>query len=211
MKLFTIQETTKMEPREGLLTFRAEGNNISSSRNYSRKIHWPGITSKCNSYGSGVTIGRGYDMKHRSTSEIINNLTFAGVPLEKAKKIAEGSKKSFCSASDFVKENREKISEITEYQQLRIFELIYKDYVRDSIRFYNKYKKQDSVSWEKLHQILKDVFVDMKYQGVLKDKMVLIFGRNEKSDVIDLIKGSTVLLSFEPGRARIPYIQRGMK
>jgi len=29
-----------LEPKEGLLTFRAEGNNDSSSQYFSRKIHW---------------------------------------------------------------------------------------------------------------------------------------------------------------------------
>lgn len=169
-----------MEPREGLLTFRAEGNNLLNSNFYSRKVHWPGISSHCNKYGSGVTIGRGYDMKHRSPNKIISDLTFSGVPLERAKQIAEGSNKSHCSARDFVKEKRDKIEDITKIQQLRLFELTYKDYVKDSIRFYNKYKTKDSISWEKLHQILKDVFVDMKYQGVLNQKMVPIFGRNKK-------------------------------
>ncbi|WP_250318501.1 hypothetical protein [Rosenbergiella gaditana] len=75
-----------MEPREGILTFRAEGNNISGSRYYSRKIHWPGIESRCNQYGSGVTIGRGYDMKERSETQIIHHLTLAGIPTVKAKK-----------------------------------------------------------------------------------------------------------------------------
>lgn len=32
-----------MQPKQGLLTFRAEGNNITNSRYYSRKIHWPGV------------------------------------------------------------------------------------------------------------------------------------------------------------------------
>lgn len=123
---------------------------------------------------------------------------------------AEGANKSHCNARDFVKEKRNKIEDITEIQQLRLFELTYKDYVIDSIRFYNKYRKKDSIAWGKLHPILKDVFIDMKYQGVLNQKMVPIFGRNQKNDVIDLIKGNIVILSFEQGRGRISYIQGGM-
>ncbi len=75
-----------MEPREGLLTFRAEGNNIPGSLYYSRKIHWPGISSRCHAYGSGVTIGRGHDLKYRSTTGIIRDLTSAGIPSEQTKK-----------------------------------------------------------------------------------------------------------------------------
>ena len=55
-----------LEPKEGLLTFRAEGNNTRGSLFYSRVIHWPGRLAECSRSGSGVTIGRGYDMKHRS-------------------------------------------------------------------------------------------------------------------------------------------------
>lgn len=196
-----------MEPKEGGLTYRAEGNNIPGSPYYSRKIHWPGLSFRCHAYGSGVTIGRGYDLKHRSRREIVHDLTLAGVPSEQAEKIAEAAKKSHCSASDFVKREREYIGEITELQQLRLFELTYQKYIVDSIRFYNKYKKTTSVSWEKLDSTLKDVFVDMKYQGVLYSDMVPIFGRNKKQDVINLIKSVPILHSHEVGRGRISYIQ----
>lgn len=107
-----------MKPKEGLLTFIAEGNNIPSSRSYSRKIHGPGLASKGNNYGSGVTIGRGYDMRYRSPSEIINDLTFSGVPIDIAREIAKGSKKHACVASDLVKENRNKITEIKNWISL---------------------------------------------------------------------------------------------
>lgn len=56
-----------------------------------RKLYWPGVASKCNTYGSGVTFGRGYDMKHRSAGEIIADLTYVGIPLDEAKKIAGGA------------------------------------------------------------------------------------------------------------------------
>lgn len=73
-----------LEPKEGLLTFRAEGNNVRNSSNYSRVIHWPNDSAQCRRSGSGVTIDRGYDMKHRSPKKIVSDLTYAGVPLEKA-------------------------------------------------------------------------------------------------------------------------------
>lgn len=34
-----------LEPKKGILTFRAEGNNIRSSKDYSQKLHRPGISS----------------------------------------------------------------------------------------------------------------------------------------------------------------------
>ncbi|MTD42646.1 hypothetical protein GIX45_29250 [Erwinia sp. CPCC 100877] len=196
-----------MEPKEGLLTYRAEGNNIPGSPYYSRKIHWPGLSSRCHAYGSGVTIGRGYDLKYRSRREIVHDLTLAGIPSEQAKKIAEAAKKSHCSASDFVKREKDHIGEITELQQLRLFELTYQKYIVDSRRFYNEYKNVTSVSWERLDSGLKDVFIDMKYQGVLTIEMVPIFGRNEKQALINLIKTTPGLSAAEPARGRVPYIQ----
>lgn len=200
-----------MEPREGLLTYMAEGNNISSSEYYSRKIHWPGNTSQCEKFGSGVTIGRGYDLKHRSKSEVISDLTFAGVPIEKAKEIAEGSKNSHCAAGDFVKNNRGSISPITEQQQIRLFEKTYATYLNDSIVFYHRYKKKDSVAWGDLNQALKDVLVDMKYQGRLEVGMVAVFGKNDKKEVTNLIRNSAKLTSDESARQRISYLERNMK
>ncbi|WP_261642562.1 hypothetical protein [Erwinia mallotivora] len=125
-----------MEPQKGLFTFRAEGNNISKIRYYSRKIHLSRNTSRCSAYGSGVTTGRGYDMKYRSAAEIIHDLTYSGVPYKHAVQIAEGAKKSHCSADNFVKNHVNLIDEITELQQVRLFEITYRRYISESISFY---------------------------------------------------------------------------
>lgn len=127
-----------MEPKEGRLTFRAEGNNQQGSMYSSRVIHDPGI---------------------------------AGVAVEKAKKIAKGVKLSHCQAEKFVRDEKDNIGSITESQQLRLFEITYLKYLNDSIRFYNKYKSRESVSWQQLNIVLKDVFVDMKYQRRLRADM----------------------------------------
>lgn len=49
------------------LTFEAEGNDDHTSRYYSRRSHVPSRTS-------GVTIGRGYDMKMRTAEEVQKDL-----------------------------------------------------------------------------------------------------------------------------------------
>ncbi|MEW5290433.1 hypothetical protein ABW286_14790 [Erwinia papayae] len=141
----------------------------------------------------------------------IADLTFAGIPQDEAKKIAGGAYKSHCSASDFVKNNRGATTELTEHQQLRLFEKVCARYVKDSIQFYNKYKKQDSVLWSKLHKTLREVFVDMKYQGALSFEMVPVFGFNDKESVIALISKNIKLLADEPGRCGINYIRENMK
>ena len=116
-----------------------------------------------------------------------------------------------CDAADFVKNNSSKITEISEAEQLRLFENIYKEYIKDSVRLYNKYKAKESVDWKDLHLALKDVFVDMVYQGRFRREMVVYFGENKKESVIKFIKNDAALLSDEMGRQRIPYILRLMK
>lgn len=196
-----------LEPKEGLLTFRAEGNNVRNSRHYSRVIHWPGTLARCREFGSGVTIGRGYDMKHRSSKKIISDLTYAGVPRDKAQLIAAGAGISHCQAANFVEERRTLIVEINELQQKKLFELDYRRYISESIRLYNTYKKTNSVSWDKLHLALKEVFIDMRYQGVLKTYMVPLFGLNNKDKIIELIKNTPALLIDEKARRRISYLR----
>jgi len=41
-----------LEPKKEILTFRAEGNNIKSNKDYSQKLHWPGISSLCSNNNS---------------------------------------------------------------------------------------------------------------------------------------------------------------
>lgn len=196
-----------LEPKEGLLTFRAEGNNTPGSIHYSRVIHWPGNTSGCKKNASGVTIGRGFDLGNRSKDEAMAYLKRAGISREKALKIAEGKQLTHCLADEFVRANKEKIKEITESEQLRLFEIVYVDYVYDSIRFYNKYKSHRAILWEKLDQRLKDVFVDMKYQGRLTKTMVKCFEGNARHDVIKLIRSNAGLMDDERNRSRIRYLE----
>ena len=200
-----------LEPKERLLIFRAEGNNLRNSRHYSRVIHWPGILAKCGGFGSGVTIGRGYDMKHRSSKKIISDLTHAGVPLEKTQQIAAGAGMSHCQAANFVEERRTSTVEISELQQKKLFELDYCRYVGESMRLYNAYKKTDSVSWDKLHPVLKEVLIDMRYQGGLKSEMVPIFGLNDKDKIIKLIQTTPLLSAYEMSRRRVDYIRENMR
>jgi len=126
-----------LEPKEGLLTFRAEGNNDSSSQYFSRKIHWPALSSACNNEPSGVTIGRGYDLGSRSKNEILSTLLAAGLNKEQAEKLAKGSKLQGCHADNFVRSNKQDIGEITEPQQKQLFESLYREYSHLSESLYN--------------------------------------------------------------------------
>ena len=62
------------KPSRGVLTWEAEGSE--GGRYHSRVLHVPSNTS-------GLTIGRGYDMKDRSAAEAQKDLIAAGVDAKK--------------------------------------------------------------------------------------------------------------------------------
>ena len=157
-----------------------------------------------------VTTARDYAIEHRPPKKIISDLTHAGIPLEKAQQMAAGAGMSHCQAANFVEERRTSTVEISELQQKKLFELDYRRYVDESVRLYNAYKKTDSVNWDKLHPVLKEVFIDLRYQGALRSEMVPIFGLNNGNEVINLIKKTPALLRDEKARNRIKYIKVNM-
>ena len=196
-----------LEPKEGLLTFKSEGNNSPGSRYYSREIHWPGNLNKCKNEASGVTIGRGYDLGSRSQSEVLSHFNRAGFSKEKSEKIIKAVGLTHCRARDFVVQNKDEIDEISEYQQLKLFEISYAKIKNDTIRIYNKYRKNGSVTWDKLHPVLKDVIIDMRYQGVLNYRNVKFFEKNNCEEVIEFINRDAYISSFEDNRGRVKYIK----
>ena len=92
------------EPQVGRLTFDAEGQE--GGPYDSRHLHVP--TS-----GSGVTIGRGYDMKQRSRTEIRDDLTAAGVEPTMAALISQAAGRAGPEAEEFIEENHLEAFRIT--------------------------------------------------------------------------------------------------
>ncbi|WP_261641079.1 pesticin C-terminus-like muramidase [Erwinia mallotivora] len=164
-----------LKPEKGLLTFDAEGNNLKSSKFYSRRIHWPGIESTCSRNASGVTIGRGFDLGNRSKINALLFLKKAGIAKEKAEIISEGARLKGCAAYDFVLKNREKAGEITESQQLSLFDISYQELENDVKRICQKrsvitqYHPNPKISandaWNNIPDKIKDVLIDMRYRG----------------------------------------------
>ncbi|MDE1188382.1 MAG: hypothetical protein PW844_18135 [Pantoea sp.] len=168
-----------LEPEEGLLTFRAEGNNVKSSRNYSRVIHWPGNLSLCRKQLSGVTLGRGFDLGDRSTISVLNTLIKAGIKKEQAELISEGAKLKGCAAYDFVQKNKERIGEISERQQVDLFNMAYVELKRDVerickkkdilIKYHPRPDTPPDVAWNNIPGKIKDILIDLRYRGDYKE------------------------------------------
>ncbi len=145
---------------EGQLTFDAEGLETKGPY-FSREAHWPGGAS-------GVTIGRGYDMKHRSAETIISDLTAAGVPQADAEILAQGAGLTGQDAADFIKKEEVKAIEITPAAQKALFSTVYDHYESEVVRISSKpdaVAKYGSVDWDNLDPAIKDVAVDLIYRG----------------------------------------------
>ncbi|MDC0713150.1 pesticin C-terminus-like muramidase [Stigmatella sp. ncwal1] len=148
------------EVPEGQLTFDAEGLETKGPY-FSREAHWPGGAS-------GVTIGRGYDMKGRSEETIRSDLTAAGVPQADAELLAKGAGLTGKEASDFTKREDVAAIEITPAAQKELFSKVYDHYESEVKRISNKddaVAKYGSVDFDNLDPAIKDVAVDLIYRG----------------------------------------------
>lgn len=143
----------------GQITFDAEG--MEGGLFHSRRIHVPGSSS-------GATIGRGYDMLHRSRDEIVADLCASGVAQDDAKSIARlrGLKGPMAEAEiarlelvDF---------QITPRQQKRLFLIAYDELAGDVKRICRKHDveaKYGVTEWASLDPIIRDIVVDLRYRG----------------------------------------------
>ncbi len=186
----------------GQFIFNAEGTDNPHSPYFSRVLCWPGEDS-------GVTIGRGYDMKKRSKSEIFANLRQANIDADIAHIMSGGSHLIGSSALHFVHKNKEICGVITRTQQINLFNIIYPFYYNDTKRIYNKYKSKDGCAWDSLNPRISTIMIDMRFQGGFVYWQVPIFEQNNVNAIIDLIR-TTILLSYEKNRHRINFLKNGI-
>lgn len=208
--------TGPLHVREGQITFDAEGVDYITAvapfrqpqrmPSFSRILHWPGTVS-------GVTIGRGYDMKNRSAGQIQTEMRLAGIEEYKAVICSKAAHLAGREASNFVKDYGPLVGEITHLQQIRLFETIYPDYVKLSEYYYKTYTTGkhaivDAVPWNNMNKQVKEVFVDIAYQGVENIKtLTACVAKNNKSKFIDFIRSSAFYMGYEANRKRINHLK----
>lgn len=144
---------------QGLLTYDAEG--MEGGPYHSRKLHVPGESS-------GLTIGRGYDMKEKAADKIEADLLAAGVGLTQASLLALASGLSGENAKEFINEHQLADFEITMETQERLFVQIYGELSQDVQRICSKddcVMAYGAVDWENLDVKMKDVLIDLRYRG----------------------------------------------
>jgi hypothetical protein len=160
-----------LQPRIGKLTFEAEGTE--QGLFHSRVLHVP-------SSSSGLTIGRGYDMKKKTSTKILHDLTRVGIPAEIAKLLAGASGLYGSSATKFMDSslpatgrNSEpkktlKDFEISQEQQVQLFNISYQEEMADTKRICTKEdttRKYGACNWDLLDTGIKEVLIDLKFRG----------------------------------------------
>ncbi len=200
----------------GQITFEAEGTEQESSPYFSRKIIWPGTAADGVGKGSGVTIGRGYDMGDRTEKEVTTDLTAAGMDAKTAAAFAKGAGlqgpgTDDKSAEGFVKNHRAELGTITTAVQKKLFQAIYPSYAAKARERYHFHATHKAVQWELLKAPIRDVLVDFVYQGFGQEKKG--YGRplqagmnNDYQELIDYIHGSATMRGYEAGRHRADYL-----
>jgi hypothetical protein len=147
--------------QRGMLTWASEGSD-QPGQFFSRLPHFPGGAS-------GVTIGRGYDMKLRTGQEIFEDLTASGVPSAQATELASGAGLTGASASTFARRMRSTTPPISvEAEQRLFFALTYPRYVADTKRIFESRSVQERygrATWEMIDGRIQDLLVDLRYRG----------------------------------------------
>lgn len=147
------------EPSQGRLTFESEGQE--GGPFHSRRLHVP-------SSSSGLTIGRGYDMKLRSKSEIRDDLIKAGLAVAEAALISQAAGLKGEEAEEFIEENDLEDFEITPEAQLSLFAIEYERKAKDTRRLATKadvVRAYGETDWDALHKVIKEVLTDLRFRG----------------------------------------------
>jgi hypothetical protein len=149
----------------GQFTFDLEGNDQQGTRNDSRVLHHP-------DKNSGVTLGRGVDLKD-FTPEMVDALfTAAGFPAETVEVLKRGIKLYGSDADDYIKKYGSTIGRISAEQQNALFQISYKlkeEYASEVYgRAYSSLVgvKNSSANWVDLDSKIRTIYVDLIYQGL---------------------------------------------
>jgi murein DD-endopeptidase MepM/ murein hydrolase activator NlpD len=142
----------KTFPQYCQLTFETEGGKLTAVL----RPHCPGNTS-------GVTIGPGYDMKERTSADVIADLEAAAVPKDVAEKLAGGVGKSGDTAKTWITENYPgKDAVITTEASSNLFTHVYPTYA-ELVR--KKVSEEWLAAWDQLPLKMKEVLVDLAFRG----------------------------------------------
>ena len=155
----TIVSTLSELPEKGTVTWDSEGTE--GGRFHSRRLHVP-------SDASGLTLGRGYDMKSRTAAAVLIDLIRAGLPRADAERISKGAGLKGKAARQFIADNRLGDFEITPAAQKRLFEIAYEAEAAEAQRLATKadvMAKYGTTDWATLNPAIQEILIDLKFRG----------------------------------------------
>ncbi|WP_407833895.1 hypothetical protein [Vibrio rotiferianus] len=156
-KTFTVKSVSP--PKEGALTWNSEGNE--GGRFHSRKLHVP-------SENSGLTLGRGYDLKLKSITTIRRDLAFSGIKQERITVLLKAKGLKGAQARSFIIDNDLLDFELTTDAQIKLFKISYNHEKSEVIRICKKLdvvNRYGVTDWDNLDEKIKEVLVDLKFRG----------------------------------------------
>jgi len=148
-----------LQPLVGIVTFESEG--AEGGPYHSRTLHVPSAIS-------GLTIGRGYDMKTKAAIKISKELVSAGITQKDATLLAKAAGLSGQMAKNFIKTHQLEKFEITQQQQVKLFQISYKEEEGETKRLCMKpdvVAKYGSCNWQALSPAIIQILVDLKFRG----------------------------------------------
>lgn len=146
-------------PTYGEVTWESEG--AEGGPYHSRCFHVP-------SNASGLTIGRGYDMKEKTQKKILEDMIAAGLTQAHTDIIKKAAGLNGTTASFFVVENDLLDFQVSPEQQLALFKISYDEQAKEVKRICelpDSVKRYGKVDWEGLNSAIKDITVDLKFRG----------------------------------------------
>ena len=167
---------TSLTVTSGALTTLGEGSDAAT-----KYIHWP------NTEASGVTLGKGYDIGGRTTQQVKDELTAAGMSLDQATKISAGATLKGAAAQTFVSEHKTEIGEIAKSVQSALLATMLTEYTAKAKstatstvadagnrNAAGREKKEGAAAgtyvlseaqWTALHPAMVEFLTDLIYQG----------------------------------------------
>ena len=148
-----------LKPAEGVVTFDSEGTE--GGLYHSRILHVPTETS-------GLTLGRGYDMKHKVSTKISADLIKAGANAKQSLLVGNAGGKQGTVARQFIIDNDLLDFQITPLAQKGLFAITYADETAEAKRVCTLKRVEDvygKCKWDDLDYRIRETVVDLKYRG----------------------------------------------
>jgi len=147
-----------VKPTIGIVTFNSEG--MEGGFYHSRTLHVPGAWS-------GLTIGRGYDMKTKSAIKIQNELIKAGVSSFDARVLGGANGLSGANARQYIIDKDLLDFQITPTVQKTLFLISYADIEKyiQGVYTRNIKKMTKATAWASLDSRIQEVLVDLAFRG----------------------------------------------